>query len=111
MQPDHLYPLSAIQKERSLLGRTHIEQKNWLVVRKLIRYDRYSSKAALAQLGKVYRLVNRYTNFFQPVMKLQHKTRQGARVHKVYDDAQTPSQRLLQTTAFTIDQRTALELQ
>lgn len=89
----------------------HIEQKNWSVVRRLIGYDRFSSKAALAQLGKIYRLVNRYTNFFQPVMKLQHKTRHGAKVHKVYDDAKTPYQRLVQTTALTSDQRAALELQ
>ena len=34
-------------------------------------------------------------NFFQPTMKLWSKTRNGARVHKVYETAQTPYQRLL----------------
>ncbi len=33
-------------------------------------------------------------NFFQPVEQLVTKTRQGARVHRVYDRAQTPYQRL-----------------
>ena len=33
-------------------------------------------------------------NFFQPVEKLVTKTRNGARVRRVYDRAQTPYQRL-----------------
>ena len=35
-----------------------------------------------------------HVNFFQPVQKLVTKTRQSARVHRVYDRAQTPYQRL-----------------
>jgi len=73
----------------------HVEQKNWSVVRRLIGYDRYNSKAALEALNRVYDLTRLYVNFFQPVMKLVHKTRHGAKVHKVYDTAQTPYQRLL----------------
>ena len=46
-------------------------------------------------LNRVYILTRLYVNFFQPDMKLIHKTRHGARVHKVYDSAQTPYQRLL----------------
>jgi len=74
----------------------HVEQKNWSVVRRLIGYDRYSSRAALEVLNRVYNLVRLYVNFFQPVMKLVSKTRHGAKVHKVYDKAQTPYQRLLE---------------
>jgi len=74
----------------------HVEQKNWSVVRRLIGYDRYNSRAALEALNRVYDLLRLYINFFQPVMKLKHKTRHGARVHKVYDTAQTPYQRLLE---------------
>jgi len=73
----------------------HVEQKNWSVVRKLVGYDRYSSKAALEHLNYLYGLVRLYGNFFQPVMKLKHKTRHGAKVRKVYDTAKTPYQRLL----------------
>ncbi len=65
------------------------------MVRRLVGYDRYSSRPALEQLNHLYSLVRLYVNFFQPVMKLHHKTRHGARVHKVYDRAQTPYQRLL----------------
>lgn len=35
----------------------HVEQKNWPVVRRLIGYQRYSSKEALEQLNRVYQLV------------------------------------------------------
>jgi len=41
--------------------------------------------------------VRLHVNFFQPVQKLVTKTRDGARVHRVYDRAQTPYQRLCAT--------------
>jgi hypothetical protein len=73
----------------------HVEQKNGNVVRRLVGYDRYNSKAAYDCLGRLYYLVRLYLNFFQPTMKLITKSRQGAKVYKVYDTAQTPYQRLL----------------
>ena len=73
----------------------HVEQKNWSVVRRLIGYDRYNSKETLEQLNRIYTLVGRCVNFFQPTMQLQEKRRHVARVHKVYDTAKTPYRRLL----------------
>jgi len=73
----------------------HVEQKNWTVIRRVVGYGRYSSHTALDALNNVYSLLRLYMNFFQPVMKLVTKTRHGAKVHKVYDTAQTPYQRLL----------------
>lgn len=75
----------------------HVEQKNGNVVRRLVGYDRYASKAAYQCLGRIYDCVRLYTNFFQPTMKLYSKSRHGAKVHKVYETAQTPYQRLLQS--------------
>ena len=89
----------------------HVEQKNWSVVRRLVGYDRYSSKAAIAQLNRVYDLVRCYTNFFQPVMQLQHKSRHGAKVHKVYDTARTPYQRALELGVLMPEQHSALAQQ
>jgi len=89
----------------------HVEQKNWSVVRRLIGYDRYSSKEALDQLNRVYRLVRSYVNFFQPVMQLQSKTRHGAKVHKVYDTAKTPYRRLLNSSVLTPEQRDLMATQ
>ena len=79
----------------------HVEQKNWSVVRRLIGYDRYSSHAALETLNRLYDVLRLYVNFFQPTMKLAAKTRHGARVHKVYDTARTPYQRLLESGVLT----------
>ena len=73
----------------------YVEQKNWAVVRRVIGYDRFSSKAAFKALEDVYTLLRLYINFFQPVLKLVSKSRHGAKVHKVYDTAQTPYHRLL----------------
>jgi len=73
----------------------HVEQKNWSVVRRLIGYDRYNSRAALETLNRLYYVTRHYVNFFQPVMKLVAKSRHGAKVRKVYDTARTPYQRLL----------------
>ena len=71
------------------------------MVRRLIGYDRYDSKAALETLDRVYSITRQYINFFQPVMRLVRKTRHGARVHKLYDAAQTPYQRLLAAGVLT----------
>ena len=86
----------------------HVEQKNWSVVRRLIGYDRYDSRAALEALNRVYDLTRLYVNFFQPVMKLVSKTRHGAKVHKVYDTARTPYQRLLEVGVLTEAKRQEL---
>jgi len=86
----------------------HVEQKNWSVVRRLVGYDRYNSRTALEALNRIYDLTRLYVNFFQPVMKLVSKTRHGAKVHKVYDTAQTPYQRLLKTDRLTGTKRQEL---
>ena len=75
----------------------YVEQKNWSVVRRLVGYDRYNSRAAYETLNRTYDLVRLYVNSFQPVMKLLSKTRHGARVHKIYDTARTPYQRTLES--------------
>jgi len=79
----------------------HVEQKNGNVVRRLVGYDRYTSKAAYQCLERLYASVRLYTNFFQPTMKLMSKTRHSAKVNKVYDTARTPYQRLLEAGALT----------
>jgi hypothetical protein len=79
----------------------HVEQKNGNVVRRLVGYDRYTSKAAYQCLDRLYHLVRLYLNFFQPTMKLISKTRHGAKVRKVYETAQTPYQRLLEANVLT----------
>jgi len=85
-----------------------VEQKNWNVVRRVIGYDRYTSKAAYDSLERIYNLMRLYMNFFQPSMKLLSKSRHGAKVHKVYDTAQTPYQRLLKLGMLSQSKQTEL---
>ncbi len=73
----------------------YVEQRNWLAVRRTVGYDRYSSKAALAALGRLYALTRLQLNFLRPVRKLVGKQRCGSKVRKVYDTPKTPYQRLL----------------
>ena len=87
----------------------HVEQKNGAIVRPLIGYDRYASKAAYAQLARVYDLARLHINFFQPVQQLVRKERRGPRVHRVYDRAQTPYQRLCATSVLPAHRRQELE--
>jgi hypothetical protein len=87
----------------------HVEQKNGAVVRQLVGYDRFASRAAYGALTRVYRLARLHVNFFQPVEKLVAKTRQGARSHRVYDRAQTPYQRLCAAGVLSPEARHELE--
>ena len=86
----------------------YVEQKNGAIVRRVIGRDRYSSKQAYATLNRIYYLLRLYVNFLQPVMKLVAKTRYGARVHRVYDMAQTPYQRALKSADITDAQKVEL---
>jgi hypothetical protein len=72
-----------------------VEQKNYSVVRRATGYLRYETERHLGLLNRLYTALRPYTNFFQPVVKLVEKTRVGSRVHKQYDSAKTPYQRLL----------------
>jgi integrase-like protein len=88
-----------------------VEQRNGLVVRRLVGYDRYSSRAAQTVLQRLYGLLRLQHNFFRPVRKLRSKRRVGSRVTKRYDAALTPYQRVLATGRLTAAQRLALEQQ
>jgi len=73
----------------------HIEQKNWDIVRKIIGYGRFETYEDLDIIKRIHTLQPFYQNYFQPSRKLLSKKRIGARVHKTYDTARTPAQRLL----------------
>ena len=75
-----------------------VEQKNYSVVRRFAGYARYDTETELEVLKQLYGLLSPYVNFFLPSQKLQEKIRQGSRVTKRYDRAQTPDRRLLDST-------------
>ncbi len=72
-----------------------VEQKNYSVVRRAVGYARYDSPSQLRLLNELYGHLRRHTNYFQPVMKLLSKERNGAKVKKKYDEPKTPYQRLM----------------
>lgn len=72
-----------------------VEQKNGAVVRSTIGYRRYVSTEAAQILEAVHANLHAYVNFFQPVQKLVEKRRDGAKIYKRYDTAQTPHQRAM----------------
>ena len=73
----------------------YVEQKNWDVVRKMIGHARLDTYEQLDILKRIHNLLALYQNYFQPSQKLLSKQRNGAKVKKTYDTAQTPAQRLL----------------
>ena len=89
----------------------YVEQRNWLSVRRVVGYDRYSSEAAFGVFQRLYSLLRLQTNFFRPVRKLAGKERQGARVTKVYDAPRTPYRRLLESGILDQTARQQLERQ
>ncbi|MDF0667522.1 MAG: hypothetical protein P0119_16690 [Nitrospira sp.] len=72
----------------------HVEQKNWTHVRKLVGWERYESREALAALNALYADLRLFQNLFQPSMKLVRKERVGSRRIRRYDAPQTPFERV-----------------
>ena len=72
-----------------------VEQKNGSIVRQIVGYDRFEGELAYHHRAEVYRALRLYVNVFQPSLKLVLKRRDGSRVYRRYDTAQTPLQRLL----------------
>ena len=70
-----------------------MEQKNWSVVRRVVGDHRYDTPAQLDLLNRIYAMLPLQTNLFSPQQKLVEKDREGAKVTKGYDTAQTPYQR------------------
>jgi transposase InsO family protein len=86
----------------------YVEQKNWQLVRRLVGYDRLSSKEAQTALLQLYACL-RQLNFFRPVRKLISKQRSGAKTAKQYDEPRTPYQRLLASGVLTEQAKAPLE--
>jgi site-specific recombinase XerD len=86
----------------------HVEEKNGSIVRRLIGYDRYEGIESWQLLSQLYRIARLYINYFQPCLKLISKERDGARVHKRYDKAQTPCERTLSSLSVAEEMKARL---
>lgn len=83
---------------------SYIEQRNLVVVRKYVGYERYDCQEAVSAMNELYETLRLYLNFFQPTFKLQAKEkrikttdgRQAAKPYRrIYDVPRTPYQRVL----------------
>jgi len=76
----------------------HVEQKNGTHVRRLIGWHRYDTQAAVDAMNDLYRNEWRLlSNLFLPSVKLDYKVRKGSKIKRVYHDAETPLDRLLES--------------
>jgi hypothetical protein len=88
-----------------------VEQKNYSVVRRTVAYYRYDTPEQLELLHQLYGLLRLYINFFQPVMKLKEKIRQGSHLTRRYEIPQTPYRRVLEHPSITDEVKQALHTQ
>lgn len=73
----------------------HVEQKNWTHVRQLLGYQRLEDPSKLELINELYREDwSQFQNFFQPNMKLIRKEKVGSRTRRIYDEPQTPFDRM-----------------
>ena len=100
---DHLFNFCRDEKitfTRSLPYRKNdtcfVEQKNWTVVRKTVGYRRYDTDREVQLLNTLYDNLRLWVNFFHPSMKLISKSRDGAKVKKLYDKPKTPFLRVVE---------------
>jgi len=89
----------------------HVEQKNWTHVRGLVGYLRFDTDKELALLNEIWALDMAYTNYLLAQQKLGFKQRNGAKVTKRYDRAQTPYDRALSFKETTTATRRTMKAQ
>lgn len=82
----------------------YVEQRNLVVVRKYVGFERYDCQEAVVAMNELYATLRLYINFFQPTFKLQAKEKrvkavdgkQAAKPYKrIYDRPQAPYRRVL----------------
>jgi hypothetical protein len=93
-----------------------VEQKNSSLVRDYLGYDRLDTVAQTWATNQLYDKMWVYYNLFQPVMRLEEKTRypaqNGRPIHtkRRHDQARTPFDRLCETDAICEEHKRQLEI-
>jgi site-specific recombinase XerD len=87
-----------------------VEQKNGVVVRQVVGHGRLVGEHAYRQLDELYRALHWYVNWFQPSMKLVAKQVEGKKIHRIYDAAKTPLQRVQVSGALSPSQQQELRV-
>lgn len=82
-----------------------VEQKNGMLVRRVVGYQRLEGLEAAQVLGELYGALRLFTNLFQPSFKLKSSERAGGRIKRQHHPPRTPLQRLL--ASGTLSEETA----
>jgi hypothetical protein len=90
-----------------------VEQKNQSLVRAYLGFDRLDSLAQFSVVNQLYDKMWLYYNFFQPVLHTVEKTRiagegHPGHIHRRYDTAQTPFERVCAAGVLSAEQTAAL---
>lgn len=87
-----------------------VEQKNSTHIRGFLGHLRYDTAEELEIINELYRNELRlFENFFQPVMKLKEKIRDGGKVHRKYDVPKTPYQMLMESDQVSEEAKKEIE--
>lgn len=90
-------PPIAVTRTRPYRKNDHgrIEQKNYANLRRWVGYHRFDRPEQVPLLNNLYAALEDFLNFFVPSVKCLHKERDGSRLTRRYDTAQTAYQRVL----------------
>lgn len=76
----------------------HIEGKNYQSIRRVVGYDRITDPKLVEMIDNLYQNEHRLlTNYFYTTLKLKEKVRVNGKTKKVYEEAKTPYQRLMES--------------
>jgi site-specific recombinase XerD len=87
-----------------------VEQKNGVVVRQVVGHSRLVGEHAYRQLNELYHALHWYVNCFQPSMKLVSKQLERRKIHRIYDAAKTPLQRVLLSRVLSPEEQQELHV-
>jgi hypothetical protein len=106
-------PEDRIQLTRSRAYKSNdqawVEQKNGVLVRRVVGYERLVGLEAARLLGELYAALRLFTNLFQPSFKLKSSVREGGRIKRQHHPPRTPLQRLLATGQVSKEKARALQ--
>lgn len=76
----------------------HIEGKNYQSVRKIVGYERITDSTLVEMIDDLYQNEHRLlTNFFYPTLQLKEKVKVNSKTKKIYKEAKTPYQRVMES--------------
>jgi hypothetical protein len=85
-----------------------VEQKNSTLVRAYIGYDRLDTGEQCTALNDLYDQIWLYYNLFQPVLHMVGKEVVDGKLHRKWDRAQTPYQRLVSSGILSSEEEARL---